>query len=157
MDHDIVFHFGDLNFRLDLSHSEAHRLIRQRQLDTLYRYDQLESLRTSGSLFDDFLEGRTEDFAPTYKFDKGTDRYDTSEKQRVPAWTDRILWCVTKEWEDGDEQGVSLTAEWSGEKEEKARERQRSQGVMLQAYESVTDLKFSDHRPVRATFIVRIC
>lgn len=156
MDHDIVFHFGDLNFRLDLSHSEAHRLIRQRQLDTLYRYDQLESLRTSGSLFDDFLEGRTEDFAPTYKFDKGTDRYDTSEKQRVPAWTDRILWCVTKEWEDGDEQGVSLTAEWSGEKEEKARERQRSQGVMLQAYESVTDLKFSDHRPVRATFIVRI-
>ena len=26
-----------------------------------------------------------------YKFDAGTNVYDTSEKQRVPAWTDRVL------------------------------------------------------------------
>ena len=38
-------------------------------------------------------------FPPTYKFDKdvpigpcGKLPYDTSEKRRVPAWTDRVLW-----------------------------------------------------------------
>lgn len=28
---------------------------------------------------------------PSYKFDIGTDLYDTSKKQRTPSWTDRIL------------------------------------------------------------------
>ena len=28
----------------------------------------------------------------TSKFDKGVDVYDTSEKARVPSWTDRILY-----------------------------------------------------------------
>lgn len=31
-------------------------------------------------------------FRPTYKYDNYSEIYDTSEKQRIPAWTDRILY-----------------------------------------------------------------
>lgn len=42
-------------------------------------------------VFRGFIEG-TLDFAPTYKYDLFSEDYDTSEKCRTPAWTDRILW-----------------------------------------------------------------
>ena len=42
-------------------------------------------------VFKGFKEGDT-NFAPTYKYDLFCDDYDTSEKNRVPAWTDRVLW-----------------------------------------------------------------
>lgn len=31
-------------------------------------------------------------FKPTYKFDLGSDEYDSGSKKRIPSWTDRILY-----------------------------------------------------------------
>lgn len=31
-------------------------------------------------------------FRPTYKYDVGTDNYDSSEKMRIPAWTGKLAW-----------------------------------------------------------------
>ncbi len=46
-------------------------------------------------IFRGFQEGPIR-FAPTYKYDLFSDDYDTSEKMRTPAWTDRVLWYRRK-------------------------------------------------------------
>lgn len=47
---------------------------------------QLRQAIDDGSSFAGYQEGPLL-FRPTYKYDLGTDRYDTSEKLRIPAWT----------------------------------------------------------------------
>ena len=42
-------------------------------------------------LFKQFQEGVIS-FMPTYKYDLRSNSYDTSKKQRVPAFCDRIMW-----------------------------------------------------------------
>ena len=53
--------------------------------------DQLTRVINKGQAFQDFREPAIQ-FLPTYKFDPGSDSYDTSEKARTPSWTDRIIY-----------------------------------------------------------------
>ncbi|XP_022344336.2 inositol polyphosphate 5-phosphatase K-like isoform X1 [Crassostrea virginica] len=133
LDHDYIFWMGDLNFRIDdLTREEVEKYIKQKNFDTLMKRDQLIKCREEGLIFCDFEEGKL-DFPPTYKFDKGTDNYDSSPKRRVPAWCDRILWQVH---EDAFEK-ITIAAD-------------------LLQYKSIPCYVQSDHKPVIATFKVKV-
>jgi phosphatidylinositol-bisphosphatase len=67
---------GDLNYRINLNEAVIKNYIRQESYDTLLEYDQLSIERSAGRTFPMFDEGYIT-FAPTYKYDKGTNRYDT--------------------------------------------------------------------------------
>ncbi len=54
-------------------------------LKTILDYDQLKSVKNTDFILKDYTEGPI-NFLPTYKYDIGTNTYDTSKKQRVPAW-----------------------------------------------------------------------
>ncbi|KAJ2797920.1 Inositol-1,4,5-trisphosphate 5-phosphatase 1, partial [Coemansia guatemalensis] len=89
-DHDFTFWLGDLNYRVNLPNDQARVLVAQNQLRSLLMYDQLRLQMAAGKVFEGYSEADI-GFAPTYKYDSGTSNYDTSEKMRVPSWTDRIM------------------------------------------------------------------
>nr|XP_033810207.1 type II inositol 1,4,5-trisphosphate 5-phosphatase isoform X2 [Geotrypetes seraphini] len=90
--HDVILWLGDLNYRIkDLDLEKVKKLIEDRDFQTLYKYDQLKIQADERGVFEGFTEG-TIAFQPTYKYDTGSDTWDTSEKCRAPAWCDRILW-----------------------------------------------------------------
>ncbi|CAN0276180.1 unnamed protein product, partial [Ectocarpus sp. 12 AP-2014] len=114
--------------------------------------------------FSGYSEGPL-NFRPTYKFDSGTDTYDTSSKQRVPAWTDRILYSsrvVSAPPADGAaattvkniEHGEKKCNEGKSGEENAGRGGEAAGGIQLTAYRSVGELKTSDHRPVLASFVM---
>ncbi|CDM32457.1 Inositol-1,4,5-trisphosphate 5-phosphatase 1 [Penicillium roqueforti FM164] len=90
-DHDAVIWLGDFNYRIGLDNPSVRELILQRDYQRLYDNDQLNLQMVAGRVFQFYSEGPIE-FPPTYKYDVGGDIYDTSEKSRIPAWCDRILW-----------------------------------------------------------------
>ncbi|CCD23143.1 phosphoinositide 5-phosphatase INP51 NDAI_0B01090 [Naumovozyma dairenensis CBS 421] len=89
-DHDAVIWMGDFNYRILMSNEDVRRLIASKEYTNLFLKDQLNQQMIAGESFPYYHEMAI-DFPPTYKFDPGTKTYDTSEKMRIPAWTDRIL------------------------------------------------------------------
>lgn len=89
--HDNIIWIGDLNYRITFPNEKVRDLIYKNDLTTLLSRDQLSYQMMRIKEFKIFKESEI-NFPPTYKFDKFSDDYDSSEKQRVPAWTDRILY-----------------------------------------------------------------
>lgn len=93
MDHEICILNGDLNYRIDtMGRDTVVRDVKARNFDKLLDRDQLIASRRKHPWFKlrAFQESPIT-FAPTYKYDVGTDNYDSSEKKRAPAWCDRVL------------------------------------------------------------------
>ncbi|KAI9370004.1 SacI homology domain-containing protein [Aspergillus egyptiacus] len=89
--HDAIIWLGDFNYRIGLPNQTVRDLVQQMNYQKLYDNDQLNLQMLAGRAFQFYNEGFVT-FPPTYKYDVGKDVYDTSEKARIPAWCDRILW-----------------------------------------------------------------
>ena len=76
---DRVFWFGDLNYRINGTRKMIEELIKSEMTEVLVANDQLSIAKRSGEAWKGFLEGALM-FKPTYKYDEGTDQYDTSAK-----------------------------------------------------------------------------
>ncbi|KAJ3966605.1 Endonuclease/exonuclease/phosphatase [Lentinula raphanica] len=127
LDHEIVFVNGDMNYRIDQRRDAITAAVRANEHETLFAHDQLlkEIKYNRGCRFRFFTEGPLT-FPPTYKYDRRSDVYDTSEKRRAPAWCDRVLW--------------------------RSRVPSRVKQLHYQRYE----VNVSDHRPISAAFSVTV-
>ncbi|XP_053420814.1 synaptojanin-1 isoform X3 [Nycticebus coucang] len=149
--HDYVFWCGDFNYRIDLPNEEVKELIRQQNWDSLIAGDQLINQKNAGQIFRGFLEGKVT-FAPTYKYDLFSDDYDTSEKCRTPAWTDRVLWRRRKWPFDRSAEDLDLLN--ASFQDDSKILYTWTPGTLL--HYGRAELKTSDHRPVVALIDIDI-
>ena len=94
LDNEICVLNGDLNYRIDtMGRDIVVKAINVGNFSKLLERDQLLVSRRRNPAFRllSFRESPIA-FAPTYKYDVGSDSYDTSEKRRTPAWCDRVLY-----------------------------------------------------------------
>lgn len=147
---DSVFWCGDLNFRLSEPREKLMQWIETTQFPLpehlphgLMHTDQLTTVLADGAAFKGFREAKIT-FPPTYKYDPGTQRFDTSSKQRAPAYTDRILYkfkpmpTTTVHRRTSSILGTKSSHPPSP--------------VKCLAYDSVQSIITSDHKPVWALF-----
>ncbi|XP_026828008.1 inositol polyphosphate 5-phosphatase E isoform X1 [Ooceraea biroi] len=140
---DCVFWCGDLNFRLAQPREEIIEWITntcfpQESPINLHK-DQLRA-----SLNDGVLRGFEEapiTFPPTYKYDPGTQNFDSSNKQRTPAYTDRILF-----------KGKGHTRGYIRRVSHETASSHKDGVIECLVYDSVPSICTSDHKPVWGVF-----
>lgn len=74
--HDVIFWFGDMNYRIDLDREIVREGILEKNYQKLRVHDQLQNRINEGLIFQNFGEAEI-NFAPTYKYDPGTNIYDS--------------------------------------------------------------------------------
>lgn len=120
-EHEFVVWLGDFNYRVDMENDLVRKRLDAGDVEHIFKEDQLSKCMAHNLVFQGFHEGKIS-FLPTYRYDAGTNNYDTSEKNRTPAWCDRILF----------------------------------KGKMKQLSYERAELMSSDHKPVKAEFIIPV-
>nr|XP_045721768.1 synaptojanin-2 isoform X4 [Mirounga angustirostris] len=149
--HDYVFWCGDFNYRIDLTYEEVFYFVKRQDWKKLLEFDQLQLQKSSGKIFKDFHEGAI-NFGPTYKYDVGSAAYDTSDKCRTPAWTDRVLWWRKRHSFDRTAGELNLLD--NDVDAETTVRHSWSPGALK--YYGRAELQASDHRPVLAIVEVEV-
>ncbi|TPX55598.1 hypothetical protein PhCBS80983_g05190 [Powellomyces hirtus] len=126
-DTDHLFFLGDLNYRISLPDTDVKQILKSGDVKQLLKFDQLLIEQRARRAFHDFNEAAIT-FAPTFKYDIGTNTFDTSEKKRTPSFCDRILWFQNPLHVDDS---LWICPKW---------------------YRSCMDLTLSDHKPIMALF-----
>ena len=116
-DYDFVIISGDLNYRLNLENkNNIKEIMKKNDPQILWDKDQLtEDIKQDNKLKEGIIN-----FMPTYKYKENKDEFDY---ERIPGWTDRILFRSKKMYD-----------------------------IMLCEYNSIQNIFLSDHKPVYAVF-----
>jgi hypothetical protein len=118
VNHHYCFFLGDFNYRIESTYDEVKKLAQTGRYRELLELDQLSKEKRGMRVFSGFFEEEIR-FPPTYRFNKNSMTYDTTEKMRVPSYTDRILIYV-----------------------------RNRKTIRMSNYGTNMDLLISDHRPV---------
>ncbi|KAL6421707.1 hypothetical protein ACFW04_010936 [Cataglyphis niger] len=141
---DCVFWCGDLNFRLAQPREEVIQWITNtcfpQESPINLRKDQLRTILNEGAVLRGFEEASIT-FPPTYKYDPGTQNFDSSSKQRTPAYTDRILF-----------KGKGHTRGYIRRVSHESASSHKDGAIECLVYDSVPSICTSDHKPVWGVF-----
>ena len=116
-DYDFVIISGDLNYRINFDNiNNIKEIIQKNEPQILWDKDQLtQEIKQEYNLKEGIIN-----FMPTYKYKENKDEFDY---ERIPGWTDRILYKSKKLYD-----------------------------IMLCEYNSIQNIFLSDHKPVYAVF-----
>ncbi|XP_076243404.1 inositol-3-phosphate synthase isoform X3 [Calliopsis andreniformis] len=141
---DCVFWCGDLNFRLAQPREEVIQWVTEscfpQQSPVNLHKDQLRTILNEGAVLRGFEEAPIT-FPPTYKYDPGTQNFDSSSKQRTPAYTDRILF-----------KGKGHTRGYIRRVSHESTNSNKDGVIECLVYDSVPSICTSDHKPVWGVF-----